>query len=288
MLKYSRLNRAAFYFRILFGDKGQGWVMETVTVKNVKIGEGIPKICVPVVSNTKKEILSDTLCIVNSRADMIEWRADWYNDALNLELIKDVLKDLSFITKHTPLLFTLRTSKEGGNVDIPLESYTEINKGAIASGFIDLIDIEAFADEAVTRKLIECAHAANVKVIGSSHHFDTTPPKREIIDRMRRIQDLGADISKIAVMPRCEADVSVLLDAAATVKKNYARKPIAAISMTKMGVSSRTSGELFGSCLTFGAIKNKSAPGQIDPEELYHILRRVHKSIQEKKCMKIS
>ena len=32
--------------------------MNTVEVRNVKIGDGIPKICVPVVGKTKEEILS--------------------------------------------------------------------------------------------------------------------------------------------------------------------------------------------------------------------------------------
>ena len=43
-----------------------------------------------------------------------------------------------------------------------------------------------------------------------------------------------------------------------------------------MGAISRISGELFGSCVTFGAGKNASAPGQIPSEQLNMILEVLH------------
>ena len=48
--------------------------------------------------------------------------------------------------------------------------------------------------------------------------------------------------------------------------------PVISISMGKKGALSRLGGELFGSCVTFGAYDKASAPGQISVEELYEIL----------------
>ena len=51
--------------------------MNPVVVRNVKIGEGIPKICVPIVGVTREEILAAGARIREIGADVAEWRADW-------------------------------------------------------------------------------------------------------------------------------------------------------------------------------------------------------------------
>lgn len=253
--------------------------MSTVTVKNVTIGEGIPKICVPIVANTKKGILADALDITKSRVDIVEWRVDWFESALDIEKVKDVLEELSSILNQIPLLFTLRTAKEGGEIDLNAETYLEINQAVVATGWVDLIDVEVLAWDSIAKKIIESAHAAGVKVIGSNHQFDRTPSQEDMVNRMRSAQDLGADICKIAVMPQDEIDVIKLLEATVIMRQKYAEKPIVTMSMAKTGVVSRITGEIFGSALTFGTVKKASAPGQIDTETLYHILQDIHQII---------
>lgn len=252
-------------------------LVNTVTVKNVTIGDGIPKICVPIVAYTKGQILADAFNIVSSRVDIVEWRADWFESATNIEKVKDVLKGLSSVLNQIPLLFTLRTAREGGKIALDPESYARINKAVIATGWADLVDIEILKEEIFSKDILESAHAVGVKVIGSSHQFDGTPSQKEMIDRLRKMQDMGADISKIAVMPKNETDVIRLLEAAAIMNEKYAKRPIAAISMARLGVVSRITGEIFGSALTFGSVKKESAPGQIESEKLYQIMQGIHR-----------
>ena len=99
------------------------------------------------------------------------------------------------------MLFTFRTSKEGGEKAIEAKEYAELNKKAAATGYVDLVDVEAFTGDEVVKEIIEAAHEVNVKVVASNHDFDRTPEKDEIVSRLRKMQDLGADIPKIAVMP---------------------------------------------------------------------------------------
>ena len=40
------------------------------------------------------------------------------------------------------------------------------------------------------------------KVIASNHDFDKTPAKSDLLYRLRKMQDMGADIPKMAVMPQ--------------------------------------------------------------------------------------
>ena len=81
---------------------------------------------------------------------------------------------------------------------------------------------------------------------------------------------LGADLPKYAVMPRTPGDVLALL--AATWEASSEIGPVITMSMGELGKITRAEGGVFGSCLTFGAGLNASAPGQIDAENLRAIL----------------
>lgn len=250
-----------------------------VTVRNVVIGSGIPKICVPVMGVTEDEILKEAKQLRQFPADLAEWRADWYAYGNDAGKVLTVVRRLREILGETPLLFTFRTKKEGGNADIRLENYLKLNEAVAQSGFVDLLDVELFSGEAAVSRLVQTAHACGVKVIASSHDFEKTPEKEEIIRRLCAMQRLDADILKIAVMPRCRADVFVLLTATEEMYTNYADRPVVTMSMGSDGVVSRLCGELSGSAITFGAAGKASAPGQMRVETLAQILREIHDSM---------
>jgi 3-dehydroquinate dehydratase-1 len=90
------------------------------------------------------------------------------------------------------------------------------------------------------------------------------------------MQDLGADIPKIAVMPQNKKDVLTLLAATEEMASEYADRPIITMSMAGTGVISRLAGEVFGSALTFGAAAKASAPGQMGVEDLKQVLTLLH------------
>lgn len=253
--------------------------MNTVKVKNIVIGDGIPKICVPIVEKTKLEIIEEAKSFSNIPVDVVEWRVDWFEGVNDLEQVKDVLVELTDILNETPILFTFRTSKEGGEREISNDDYAKLNKEIAKTGLVDLIDVEVFTGDEIVKDIIKTAHEYNVKVVASNHDFDKTPSKDEIIYRLRKMQDLGADIPKIAVMPQCKLDVLELLEATVIMSEKYADRPIITMSMSGLGVVSRLSGEIFGSALTFGAAKKASAPGQINVNDLDSVINLLHKSI---------
>ncbi len=250
-----------------------------VDVRGIRIGEGIPKICVPIVGVTKKEILATAKSFQNMNIDVVEWRVDWFEGAFDFLNMEDVLKNLRVILGNTPLLFTFRTSKEGGEKAISPEAYVELNRKVAATGLVDLIDVEAFTGDEYVTGLISAVHEAGVAVVASNHDFEKTPDKDEIISRLRKMQDLGADIPKIAVMPQNKKDVLTLLSATEEMVSKYADRPIITMSMSGTGVLSRLCGEVFGSSLTFGAVGKASAPGQMNADELHTVLKLLHKGI---------
>ena len=174
---------------------------------------------------------------------------------------------------------TFRTAKEGGEKFIEEDAYAELNIRAAQSGYVDLIDVELFTGDETVKKIIHGAHAAQVKVIASNHDFSKTPDKEEIIRRLKKMQELDADISKIAVMPQNRQDVLTLLSSTEEMVSNYADRPVITMSMDAAGIISRLCGEVFGSALTFGAAKKVSAPGQMEVHDLNTILQLLHKAL---------
>lgn len=249
-----------------------------VEVRGVRIGEGVPKICVPIVGKTKEEILAAAKSFADVKMDVVEWRVDWFDGVFDFAQVEDVLKDLRPALGNTPILFTFRTSKEGGEKAIEPDVYVELNKKA-ATGLVDLVDVEAFTGDSYVKEIIKAAHEAGVAVVASNHDFDKTPDKDDIVGRLRKMQDLDADIPKIAVMPQNKKDVLTLLAATEEMVSEYADRPIITMSMAGTGLISRLCGEVFGSALTFGAVGKASAPGQMNAADLNTILNLIHESM---------
>lgn len=253
--------------------------MNTVKVRNVVIGEGTPKIIVPIVGKTEEEILAAAASFKEVRYDIVEWRVDWFDEIFNETRTKDVMRKLRDVLGDKPILFTFRTSKEGGEKAIDPEAYVNLNSMAAETGLIDLVDVEAFTGDEYVKRIIENAHKNNVKVVASNHDFHKTPDKDDIVGRLKKMQELGADIPKIAVMPQNKADVLTLLSATREMSEEYADRPIITMSMAGTGLISRLCGEVFGSAATFGAVGKVSAPGQMNAKDLDTILGLIHESI---------
>ena len=253
--------------------------MNTVKVRNIEIGAGAPKIIVPIVGKTKDEIIAEAKTFDSIPVDVVEWRVDWFEGVFDFAQVEDTLKDLRAVLGNTPILMTFRTSKEGGEKAIEPEAYAELNIKAVQTGYVDLIDVEIFTGDEIVKKIIDGAHAAGVKVIASNHDFFKTPAKADIIYRLRKMQDMNADIPKIAVMPQNKKDVLTLLAATEEMTTNYADRPIITMSMAGTGVISRLCGEVFGSSMTFGAAKKASAPGQMGVNDLNTVLGLLHNAM---------
>ena len=253
--------------------------MNPVVVRNVKIGEGIPKIIVPIVGVTRDDIVSEAKTFDSIPVDVVEWRVDWYEDVFDTEKVKETAAALREALKDIPILFTFRTSKEGGEKAIEAADYAALNKAVAADGNVDMIDVEVFTGDEIVKDIIDSAHASGVKVVASNHDFFKTPEKDDIVGRLRKMQDLGADIPKIAVMPQNKRDVLTLLAATEEMSSEYADRPIITMSMAGTGVISRLAGEVFGSSMTFGAAKKASAPGQMGVQDLSTALDLLHKSL---------
>lgn len=244
--------------------------MKQVQVRNLLFNDGAPKICIPLTGKTSDAVLNEVKDLDGVDFDLIELRIDHFEDVEQFSRVKELLENIRKIYDK-PLLFTFRTKKEGGVKEMSEDKYFDLVGEIIKSGLIDLVDIELFSSQDKLKAAVELAAENQVKVVMSNHDFFNTPAKEELVRRLVMMNENGADIAKIAVMPNSEEDVLALLSATLEIKKSYGF-PCITMSMGKLGVVTRLSGELFGSCLTFAAVKNTSAPGQINAKSAREIL----------------
>ena len=156
---------------------------EIVKVRDLTIGEGIPKICVPIIGKTREDILHEAYGTLKAPVDIVEWRADWYEDVSSFEKVGEVLKELRRVLNELPILFTFRTAREGGQKEIDARAYVELIRAVIKTDMVDLVDIELFMGDRIVEDIVSEAHKGNVKVIASNHDFEKTPEKEECDQR---------------------------------------------------------------------------------------------------------
>lgn len=245
--------------------------------KGYTIGER-PLVCVPVVAEYKRMIVQQVRQLANERTQMIEWRIDWFEAADDTGQVLEVLRELQAACKNTLLLATYRTKKQGGEGTLPRDRVKELLLSLAKSGDADLLDAEYFELEQA-QELFQRIHESGTLIVASHHNFQVTPSAEEMSGLLMQMQQSGADIVKLAVMPRRQTDVAELLLATAQFKERYPDTPLITMSMGSMGVVSRVCGESFGSCVTFGAGEKASAPGQMGKTQLAEVLQLLHQVI---------
>ncbi len=244
---------------------------EMLTVKNKTIGKGTPLICVSVMESEVQGIVSEIERLVAQGIEMLEWRVDAFLDVENPNAVREILQTVAPIISDTIFVFTFRSKEQGGERSLSKEKLSDLHQVAAESHVVDFIDVEYFSTEDTDVKIHNLQKMGS-RVIASHHNFHETPSADALNQLLEQMKHSHADIVKLAMMPNDVDDVLRLLQETNLFHKKYPAQPLITMSMGKLGVISRVSGETFGSCVTFAAGKNASAPGQIPADELQYIL----------------
>ena len=123
-----------------------------VKIGTCVLGEGMPKICAPIVGRSMEEICRQAEDVKKARPDMVEWRMDFMDGIEEEQIQSEALKRVSELLDGLPLLCTFRTKAEGGEKEVSACTYQTINGRAIRSGLADAIDVEFFLPEKTMRR----------------------------------------------------------------------------------------------------------------------------------------
>lgn len=242
-----------------------------VTIKNVIFGKGTPKICVPLTGEDSQELLRQAQVAATSVCDVVEWRVDYFTDYQKQNEVLEVLSHLRTVLKEKILLFTFRTAKEGGVADLSLREYHNLYVAVAESGLVDIVDVELERAEFLGRGFLNQLKKQKTALLLSSHNFDKTPADGELVMKLGVMRQFEADFGKIAVMPHSLKDVLRVMGLSQKMQ-GLASVPLILIAMGDLGKVTRVAGELMGSVMTFAALEESSAPGQIDITKMPEIL----------------
>jgi 3-dehydroquinate dehydratase I len=239
-----------------------------------------PYICTPLTGRNVNELIAELNNIVPKKPDLIEWRADFFELIDQVDQVILAAQKISKNCSDIPILFTIRSHKEGGQA-IPLteEGIVELLSSICQTDLVTMIDFEASNKPEHIKQLREVSSNYQKKLILSYHNFECTPDKSELLDRLRAAESFGADIAKAAVMPKDEKDVLALLEVTKDAQDEL-NIPIITMSMGGTGAISRMLGWMYGSSVTFAVGEKSSAPGQIPIENLRKIIDLVKESIE--------
>ena len=114
--------------------------------------------------------------------------------------------------------------------------------------------------------MIASLHAQGCRVIASRHDFTGTPALPALLDQARALRQSGADMIKLAVTARDQADIQTARALCERLREwglDYA-----VIPMGEAGHASRLQARAWGCALTFCRLDCPSAPGQATVEEM--------------------
>ena len=213
-----------------------------IELRGRKLGGDTPVICSPLVGRTRERLLAEAANVVAKKPDVIEWRIDYFTAIGDTSQVVDTGRALRDAVGDVPLILTRRSIREGGETipigdDDVVRLYDAIGKARV----VDFLDFEMSNDPAHIRTVREQAQANETRLILSYHNFGYTPGVDFLVERFLEADRLGADVAKVAVMPRDRADVLKLLLATAEADAK-ARIPLISMSMGPLGAITRMVG----------------------------------------------
>jgi len=227
-----------------------------------------PLIITPLVGRTPGDLIAEVEAILPKSPDLLEWRIDFFEGIADVALVIETASAMKRAAGPVPILLTRRNTTEGGQpIPIAESAVVAMYCRACEARCIDLIDYELSNEPERLTQLRDVSAANGIAMILSYHNFEFTPDFDTLLGRFLTAERLGADIAKVAVMPKDPQDVLALLSATYRASQ-VTRIPLISMSMGGIGSISRIMGWIYGSAATFAVGKSSSAPGQIAIDDL--------------------
>lgn len=209
------------------------------------------KIVVPVMPRSLEEAQAIDISRFHG-VDIIEWRAD----VLPKDDIITVAPAIFEKFAGHEIIFTIRTSKEGGQLTLTSEEYVGLIREIDAIYHPDYIDFEYYSHKDVFSQMLDFPN-----LVLSYHNFEEMP--EDIMEIFSELTSLAPRVVKIATMPKTEQEVLDLMNYTRGFKSINPEQEFVTMSMGKLGRISRLASDLVGSSWTFASLDQASAPGQV-------------------------
>ena len=243
-----------------------------IPLRNQRVfGGGRLLTCVPLISKDVEALIRDARETCEQSPDILEWRSDYFSALSDPQAMAEAARELRKVVGDTPVLFTPRHPAENGMAPLSDSLKKEVIAAVCATGCIDLVDLEMRYDEAYIQEIRAITAQHDVKLVLSYHDFSGMPDLDTVFAKLQRAERLGADINKLALMPKDFHDVAVFCQAICDAKATWMKNPMIASLMGDVGAVTRFGGGSLGSDMCFVSVTGVSGPGQMHISD-YRIL----------------
>lgn len=242
--------------------------------RTIKLGESplaggrLPAICAPLVGRTVQALATETATVAAKHPDLLEWRIDFFEALADTAQVLAAGAQVRRAAAGIPILLTRRAQREGGQpIAIGEQQVLAVYEALASARLVDSLDFEMGNTAADVQRVKAIARGHGLCLVLSFHDFQGTPSAADLRARFAQACQLGADVAKVAVMPKSMADVHRLLGATLEASQSLPI-PVISMAMGALGAVSRVCGGMFGSALTFAVGAAPSAPGQMPIEDV--------------------
>lgn len=198
-----------------------------------------------------------------------ELRLDLLYEKYPEHIEKVVHKNLK-ILQNKNIIFTIRSSKEGGSFKEGKKKKQELYFNYLSDAFALDIEIRELPQ---MKNIIKEAKAQNKIIIASYHNFSTVPSLKFLQGLVRKGTALGADVIKIAVF----TDDPLQLVPLMVLQKQEKSVALSLMTMGKTALLSRTIFALEGSIWTYASSGKPTAPYQPTCKQIFTFAQKYFK-----------
>ena len=168
--------------------------MSCVNIRGCCIGEGRPKVILPIVEHTEAAILKKAAQFSTLSADCVEWRVDWFEGFQSPAAIARCVQKLRVALRDKLLLVTFRTKAEGGEQALSHSEYLTLLSLILDTDCADLLDIEFFTAGADLPALVEQAALKETSLYTLANRCGIAPAQEFVerfIEQDREVREGG-------------------------------------------------------------------------------------------------
>lgn len=212
---------------------------------------------------------TDKLAEICYGCDAVEVRVD-HLARFDADFITRQLSTLRLATESLPIIFTIRTKKQGGKfADDAHDAMNKLYALAVKAG-VEYIDLELTLPTDIQYKLLN--NKGNTKIIGSHHDFGAAFPWEDVEWENRYNQALSLDVDIVKfVGTATKFEDNLALE---RFRSTHTAKPLIAINMTEAGKISRVINTIL-TPVTSSLLDNAAAPGQLTIAEINKIFTSI-------------
>ena len=195
-----------------------------IKIRTTAIGEGRPKICIPLVSDSTELLALECMDLAGTPFDLLEWRVDYLAASQNFQMeknLKEGYEAIRSVFPDAPVLTTVRSEPQGGARDFTEAEYIDLLSFITKEHLGDAVDIEYGQEVFDTYEMIREAKRADMPVVMSWHSLGRVMGVREIIDVIENMQAMDADILKVATIVEHPKEAALVMYAAAEAQEEF-------------------------------------------------------------------